>query len=326
MITRRTFLCGITLGTMSAPLAAEAQQSAKTPRIGVLSGVPEGSPRNEALRQGLREFGYVEGQSIAIEWRSAHGRNELFHDLVAEMVRLKVDVIVAGNDAAVEAARKKTKTIPIVMVQGRDPVGSGFVASLARPGGNITGLSGQTIELAGKRVQLLKEAIPDLSRVAILWDPTEPAHSLLVKEAKDAAQALGVQVRLVEARSAGALDSALAALPRQRPAAVLNIGGAMLFAHRARIVEHIVKSRLPMMCTALEWAEAGALMAYSTSFPDLHRRAASFVNKILKGAKPADLPVEQPTKFDLVINLKTAKTLGLTIPQSLLVRADEIIQ
>jgi putative ABC transport system substrate-binding protein len=203
----------------------------------------------------------------------------------------------------------------------------GFVASFARPGGNITGLSGQTnIALAAKRVQLLKETLPDVSRLALLWDPKEPGHVALMQASESAAQKLDVQAWRVEVRSADTLDSALTALTRQRPGAVLNLGGAVLFADRVRIVEHLKRHRLPAMCTALEWVEAGALMAYSTSFIELHRRAAYFVDKILKGAKPADLPIEQPTKFELVINLRTAKALSLTIPPSLLQRADQVIE
>jgi putative ABC transport system substrate-binding protein len=317
----------LALGILAAPLAAEAQQPGKVPRIGVLtSDSPEASPYADAIRQGLRELGYVEGQSIAIEWRWARGKLERYPDFAAEIVRLKVDVIVAGSNSAILAAQKATRTIPIVMVIATDPIGTGFVASLARPGGNITGLTSQSLETAAKRMQLLKEAVPDLSRVAILWDPTEPGRRDQVREAEVAARALGVPVQLVEARSPGELDGTFAAIARKGAGAVYVQGSTMPFVHRARIAELAARHRLPAMCGIRIYVEAGCLISYNTSFTDLYRRAAYFVDKILKGAKPADFPVEQPTKFELVINMKTAKALGLTIPPSVLLRADQVIE
>jgi len=323
----RTAALIVTLGVLLAPLAADAQPPGKVPRIGVLTGLsPKGSPWIYGLREGLRGFGYLEGQNIALEWRWTHGKAERFPDLAAELVRLKVDVIVATNNPAIHAAQRATRTIPIVMVIATDPVGLGFVASLARPGGNITGLSVQSRETGGKRLELLKEAVPNVSRVAVLWDPTEPGRRDQVGEVEVAARALGVQVQLVEARSPSELDSAFAAMTREGAGAVYVQGSTMPFVHRARIAELAAKRRLPAMCLAREYVEAGCLMSYSTSFSDQARRATYFVDKILKGAKPADLPVEQPTRFELVLNLKTAKALGLTIPQSVLIRADNVIQ
>jgi putative ABC transport system substrate-binding protein len=312
---------------LAAPIAGEAQQSGKIPRIGVLTAQsPAGSPPAYGLRQGLRELGYVESQNIAVEWRWAPERAERLPDLAAELVRMNVDLIVASGNPVVRAAQRATRTIPIVMVHGTDPVGLGFVASLARPGGNITGLSLQSPELTGKRLQLLKEAIPNLSRVGILWDPAFPGGRFEVTEAEVAARALGIGLHLLEAGSAGEFERAFAAITREGTAAALAVGSPAFFAHRARITENAIKSRLPTICATREYAEAGCLISYGASLTDLYRRAAYFVDKILKGAKPADLPVEQPTKFELVINLKTAKALGLTIPQSLLLRADRVIQ
>ncbi len=323
MIGRRAFLV-VTGGVLVVPLAV-AQPAGKVYRIGVLTAqTPEGS-HADAFRRGLRELGYVEGQNIATEWRSAHS-SEQFPDLAAELVRLRVDVIVASNNPAIQAAQRATKTIPIVMVFAADPVSLGFVASLARPGGNITGLTSQANELQGKRLQLLKETVTNLSRVAVLWDPTEPGRRAQVGEVEAAARAAGVRLRLLEARSPSELDSAFVAMIKEGTRAVLVQASSMLLAQRARIAEAAVKSGLPAMFLAREWVEAGGLMSYSANITDLYRRAAYFVVKILKGAKPSDLPVEQPTKFELVINLKTAKALGLTIPQSVLFRADEVIQ
>ncbi len=318
-------LVTLSLGILLVPLAADAQQAGKVPRIGVLSGLsPEGGSYIYPLREGLREFGYVEGQNIAIEWRWAHGRTERLADLAAELVRLKVDVIVAPGNAPVTAAQRATRTIPIVMAIVTDPVALGFVASLARPGGNITGLTSQAADLLGKRLQLLKEAVPNVSRMAVLWDPTFPGIRAAVSEAKAAARALGVQLELLEARSPSDLDNAFAAMTRE--GAVFVFGSPMLLTHRARIAELALKSRLPAACASRDYVEAGCLMSYTANWADLSRRAAYFVDRILKGTRPADLPVEQPTKFDLIINLKTAKALGLTIPQSILILADQVIQ
>ena len=310
-------------GLLAAPLAARAQQSAKTPRIGVLEANPG---FDWPFHDGLSQLGYVEGKNIAIEWRRAQARAERFPELAAELVRLKVEVIIATNNPAVAAAQKATKTIPIVMVVVTDPVRLGFVASLARPAGNITGLTIQSPELAGKRLQLLKEAVPHLTRVAVLWDPTEPGRRGVVEETEAASPRLGLQLQPVGVRSASDIGSGFTAMIREHVGAVLVYGSSMLYAHRATIAELAAKSRLPAMCPGPEWMDAVFVMTYSASLNDMYRRAPYFVDRILKGAKPADLPVEQPTKFELVINLNTAKTLGLTIPPALLARADQVIE
>lgn len=321
-VTRLTTIVAVLL--LATPLSAGAQQQpTKIPRIGVLT-LHSSEEDTEPFRQGLRELGYVEGQNIAIEWRAGRLASR-YPDVAAELVRLEVDVIVAASNAAVAAAQRATKTIPIVMVYPTDPIGLGFVASLARPGGNITGLSGQSTELQGKRLQLLKETVPNFSRVGILWDPTEPGRQAQVKEWEAAAQTVGVRPQLLQVRSPGEIDSAFATMSRERLHAVLVGASGMIRTQRARVAEHAVKGRLPTMCLQAWFVEAGCLMSYGTHFPDLFRRAAYFVDKILKGAKPADLPVQQPTKFELVINTKTAKALGLTIPQSLLLQVDRVI-
>ena len=320
---RRTFLAGTGAVLLAEPWAADAQPLSKAPRIGVL----EASPGfDDALHDGFRQFGYVEGTNIAIEWRWARARAERFPELATELVGLKVDVIIAANNPAVAAAQKATKTIPIVMVMVTDPVRLGFVASLARPAGNITGLTIQAPELSGKRLQLLKEVAPQVTRVAVLWDSTEPGREQLVKETEVAAPGMGLQLRTLEVRSPSQIDSIFASMAKERVGAVLVYGSSLLYAHRARIADLATRYRLPAMCPAQEWMDAGFVMSYSPSLNDMYRRAPYFVDKILKGAKPADLPVEQPTKFGLVINLKTAKALGLTIPPSLLARADQVIE
>ena len=321
---RRTFMTLVSGGLLAAPLATEAQQARKVPRVGVLAGQSaEISPPILTLREGLRELGYVEGQNIAIEWRWAHGKDERFPDLAAELVSLKVDIIVAPTTASAQAAQRATKTIPIVMGFVTDPVALGLVANLARPDGNITGLGVPTPEIAGKRLQLLREVAPTVARIAVLSDPSQPAD---LRGTEAAAQALGVQLQVWKVRSGGELDRAFAAIARERAAGIIILGSTTLFAYRARIAQLAVRHRLPTSAWARELTEAGCLMSYGPNLPDVVRRAAYFVDKILKGAKPGDLPIEQPTKFDLVINLKTAKALGLTIPPSLLGRADEVIQ
>jgi putative ABC transport system substrate-binding protein len=304
----------------------EAQQLSKVPRIGVLDVQSLGPGRRNAFQERLRQFGYVDGKNIAIEWRGEHASAEPFSGLAAELVRLKVEVIVATNNPAVAAAQKATTTIPIVMVYATDPVGLGFVASLARPTGNITGLTIQTPELAGKRLELLKEIVPNLTRVAVLWDPTEPGRRQLVEEAERVAPRLGLQLQTFEARNVHEIGSALTAMTGARVGALLVYGSSTLAANRKTIAELAAKSRLPTMSVAREWMDAGFVMSYGASLNAMYRRAPYFIDKILKGSKPADLPVEQPTKFELVINAKAAKALGLTIPQSLLLRADELIQ
>jgi putative ABC transport system substrate-binding protein len=312
----------VTLAILSWAAIAEAQ---RIPKIGVLGAVsPEKAPHTAALREGLRELGYVEGQTIISEWRWAQADPSRFPGLAAELVRLNVEVIVADNNPAIAAAQKATQTIPIVMVIATDPVGLGFVDSLARPGGNTTGLSYQGPD-AGKQLQLLKEAVPALSRVALLWDPTEPGRREAMQRAEAAIRESGAQALPVQARSAGELEDAFKEMTRGRAQGMLMHGSSMTFAHRARIGELMVSSRLPAICGAQGYVEAGCLISYSATFRDLFRRAATFVDKILKGAKPAELPVEQATKFELVINLKTAMALGLTIPPTLLLRADRVI-
>ena len=322
-VGRRRFVVALAGGLLATPLAARAQQSPTTPRIGVLEA-NRGFDR--PFHDGLSQLGYVEGKNIAIEWRWAQARAERFPELAAELVRLKVQVIIATNNPAVAAAQKATKTIPIVMVIVTDPIRLGFVATLARPAGNITGLTIQSPELAGKRLQLLKEALPHLTRVAVLWDPTELGRRGVVEETEAASPRLGLQLQPVEVRSASDIGSAFTAMLREHVGAVLVYGSSMLYAHRATIAELAAKSRLPAMCPGPEWMDAGFVMTYSASLNDMCRRAPYFVDRILKGAKPADLPVEQPTKFELVINLNTAKTLGLTIPPALLARADQVIE
>jgi len=309
--------------------SAEAQQSAKIPRIGYLVGASLSgtSARIEAFRQGLRELGYVEGKNIVIEYRYAEGKLDRLPALVAELVRLKVDVIVANGPPSTRAAKEATVTIPIVMAQDSDPVGSGFVASLARPGGNITGLATLAPELSGKRLELLKEIIPKLSRVAVLGTSTLPGNAQRLKEVELAAGALKVQLQYLDVLDLKDIQIAFRAASKGRADAVLMMAaGGVVSAHRTEIVELAVKSRLPVIYTNSLFVDAGGLMTYSASITDLDRRAATYVDKILKGAKPADLPVEQPKKFEFIVNLKAAKEIGLTIPPNVLARADKVIK
>jgi putative ABC transport system substrate-binding protein len=330
---RRAFIFGIAFGLATGSLAAKAQQPVKVYRIGFLGfGSRETTaPYVNAFEDSLRELGYVEGRNITIERRFAEGKIEQLPSLAAELVRLKVDVIMAGPafayfpGSAGVAASRLTKTIPIVMFVG-DPVGSGLVASLARPGGNITGLSLFNPEIAGKQLELLKEVIPRLALVAVLQNPTDSSHALSLNELDVAARSLRVQLQVLQAREPDEFETAFAAMTRERASALLVLGDSMFLAHRARIADLAKRQLLPTIFAQREHAEASGLMAYGANVRDIFRRAATYVDKILKGAKPADLPVEQPTKFELVINLKTAKALGITIPQSLLLRADEVIQ
>jgi putative ABC transport system substrate-binding protein len=329
VIDRRRFIGGVACAFFPAPLVAEAQRTTRVPRVGVL-GVQsrEGSPPILALGQELRELGYVEGQNIAIDWRWAQGRNERFLELAAELVQLRVDVIVAATNPAVQAAQKATRTIPIVMAFVGDPVALGFVSTLGRPGGNITGLAASAPEIAGKRLQLLREVAPNLGRIAVLNDPRESGtqEQRAWRETEAAAKALGVQLHVVDVRSDGELDRAFSAITRDRADAVNIRPSSMFFVSRARIAQLAATHRLPSMAVVREYPEAGCLMSYGTKLPAVARRAAHFVDKILKGARPSDLPVELPTEFELVINVKTAKALGLTIPPSLLGRADQVIE
>ena len=330
---RRTFLTGAGAVLLAAPLGAEAQQAGKIYRIGYLStGSSPGSSTAAphllaAFRQGLRDLGWVEGQNIIIEYRFAEGRLERLPDLAAELVRFKVDTIVAPAIQDAAAAKNATGTIPIVMVAVTDPVGTGLIASLARPGGNVTGLAFSVgVETYGKGLELLKETVPKVRRVAILWNPTNPASRLAIREVNVAARSLGVQLQLLEARGPNDFDGAFAVMAKERPGALFVVSDASFILHRARLAELAARSRLPAIYGAREYVDAGGLMSYGPSIADLFRRAATYVDKILKGAKPADLPVEQPTKFELVINMKTAKALGLAIAQTLLLRADQVIE
>jgi ABC-type uncharacterized transport system substrate-binding protein len=325
---RRSFISGITVGLLAAPLAAEAQPAGKVPRIGFLSPASSTSAPHilEAFRQGLRDFGYVEGQNIVVEYRWAEGGAERLPVLAAELVSLKVDVIVASGTPAPLAAKNATKTIPIVMASAGDPVGAGLVASLARPGGNVTGQSTLTPDLGRKRLQLVKELLPGVSRVAVLWNAANPYTVLLVREIEAAARTLKVQIQSLEVRGPDDFENVLPTAISGRAGALAVVDDPLTVSYRTRIVSFASQHRLPAIYGFREFAEAGGLMAFGANLADLYRRAPIYVDKILKGAKPADLPVEQPTKFELVINLKTAKALGLTIPPSLLQRADQVIE
>ncbi len=316
------------LGLLAAPPATPAQPLAKVPRIGFLSAdVPAGiSDLMEAFQQGLRDLGHAEGQNIVIVYRFAHGRYERLPDLAAELVPLKVDAIVAAGTAGVRAAKNATGLIPIVFIDVGDSVASGLVRTLAQPGGNVTGLSNISVDLAPKRLELLKEVVPRASRVAVLWDPGNPAGAPILRETKAAARTLGVAVQPVEARGPDDFQSALSTITKMRAGALVVLPSSLFVAHRHRLADLLIRERMPAVFFRREFVEAGGLMYYGPSYADQYRRAATYVDKILKGTKPADLPVEQPTRFELVINMKTAKTLGITFPQTILIRADQVIQ
>ena len=300
-----------------------AQQPTQIPRIGYLSG---GGTRIDAFRQGLRELGYVEGKNIIIEWRSAEGKLDHLPALAAELVRLKVDVIVTGGGRATRTAKEATNTIPIVMAQVPDPVGDGFVASLARPGGNITGLSALGPELSGKRLELLKETIPKLSRVAVLGTSTTPGNAQQLREVELAAEALKVKLQFLDVLDPKDIETAFRVASKGHAEGVLVLSASVFVSARTQVLDLAQKSRLPAIYYRPEFVEAGGLMSYGVNDTDLYRRAATYVDKILKGTKPADLPVEQPTKFEFIINLKAAKQIGLTIPPNVLARADKVIK
>ena len=330
---RRTFMAIVAGGLLTAPLAAGAQQPAKVARIGYLATGSLESPETRgilaAFRQGLRERGYMEGQNIVIEYRAADGNFERGPGLALELVRLKVNLIVVGNTPMARAAQQATKTIPIVASVMGDPVGDGLVASLAHPGGNITGLTFLGPELVPKRLDLLKEALPRVSRAAVLWHPgafSERTTQEMLRGAEGAARALGVQLQLVGVRGADEFARAFSTMVKERAEALVVFPSPMLFNERRRIVELATNRPMPSIFAAREFVELGGLLSYGASISDLSRRGATYVDKILKGANPAELPVEQPAKFELVINLKTAKALGLTIPPSLLLRADQVIE
>ena len=314
----------LALGAMT-----HAQQPTKVPRIGYLgaTSVSATSDRTEPFRQGLRELGYVEGKNIVIEWRYAEGKLDRLPALAAELVRLKVDIIVTSGPIPTRAAKEATVTIPIVMAQDSDPVANGFVASLARPGGNITGLSTLRPELSGKQLELLKETVPKLSRVAVFGTSTHPGNAQSLKEVELAARGFGVKLQYLDVLDPKDIETAFRAASKGRADAVLFlVAGGVASGHRTQIVDLAVKSRLPVIYGGRDLVEAGGLMSYGVTNLVLDRRAATYVDKILKGAQPAELPVEQPTKFELVINLKTAKQIGLTIPQTVLYRADRVIK
>ncbi len=329
----RTAALGVTftLGILAAPLAAEAQQPAKVFRIGALGAVPPMTPEFERLwgpfREGMCERGYMEGQSYVIEYRWTGGQTERSPYLAAELVGLKVDLLVTVGNARSRAVKEATSAIPIVMVYALDPVKEGLVASLARPGGNVTGVTMVAgLEIVGKYLQLLKEAVPKVSRVAVLFNPVSSLTAAYLREAQAAAQTLGVTLQFYEVQDPKEFESAFVAMTKSRAGAVLVLPHPFVYVHARRIADLATRSRLPTVNPFRESVEAGGLMAYAANAPDMFHRATTYVDKILKGAKPADLPVEQPTKFELVINLKAAKALGVTISQSVLLRADEVIR
>jgi putative ABC transport system substrate-binding protein len=311
---------------LALPFPAQAQQATKIPRIGILRVGSSGDPYVEAFRQGLRDLGYVEGRNITIEYRYAEGKENRLAELAADLVRLKVDIIVVGGTQAITAVKNATQTIPIVMGASSDPVGTGLVASLARPGGNITGLSLLSPELSGKRLELLKEMVPKVSRFGLLCDSGNPATVLMLKETEAAARALGLQVQVIEVRSSNDFDSAFAAVKKARVGALNVLSSSVFSAHRKIIVEFATKNRLPAIYNNDQFIDAGGLTAYGPNIADLWRRAATFVDKILKGRTPADLPVEQPMKFEFIISLPAAKKIGLTVPPNVLVRATKVIK
>jgi putative ABC transport system substrate-binding protein len=319
----RFFLIVVALG---AGAMAEAQQPKKVPRIGYLRAETPPAVDIEAFRQGLREHGYVEGKNIVVEYRWADGNEERLRSLVAELVRLKVDLIVTSAPAATRAAKEVTTTIPIVMVLVADPVAFGFAASLARPGGNVTGFAFLLPELSGKRLELLKDAVPELSRVAVLWNDANPYKAFDLKEVQAVADALRVAVHTFPVRGPNDFDDAFKAAVKSRAGGLITLEDPFTIAHRTRIVDLALRHRLPAVYAVRPFVDAGGLMSYGPDRADQNRRAATYVDRILKGAKPADLPVERPTKFELVINLKAAKEMGLTIPPNVLARADKVIK
>jgi putative tryptophan/tyrosine transport system substrate-binding protein len=322
---RRDFIKAI-VGSAAWPLAARAQQGGKKYIIGRFNAGSATEPLNDVFTEILRELGWVEGENVVFERRYAENRLERLPELAADLVRLKVDVIVATGTLAPLAAKRATSTIPIVMTGAGDPLGTGLVDSLARPGGNVTGMSLMAPELGGKRLELLKELLPRLARVAVLWNAANPYSALVFKQVQAAGTTLGIEVQSLEVRQPDDFDRAFETVRRQHPDALMTVDDPLTINHRKRIADFAVGQLLPTLQGFREFVTAGALMSYGANVVDLARRAAGYVDKILKGAKPADLPVQQPTKFELVINLKTAKAIGITIPPSLLARADEVIE
>ena len=330
MMRRLLALAFVTLFACVGPLrvadAAEAQQQASPRRIGVFVARSPDSKMAEAFREGLRDAGYVEGRDVVIEWLSAYGEYDRLPQLAADLVQSKVDVIVVSSMPAAQAAKRATSTIPIVLAVVADPAASGLVTSFAHPGGNITGLSAMTSELSAKRLQLLKETIPRLTRVEVLWNPETAFHTKVIEELKAAAPSLSMEVSFVGVRTPEEIGPAFSAVRRARAQAVYVIEDAFFFSNRRTLLKLASKARLPMVYWVKEFAEGGGLMSYGPNYGDLFRRSAGYVDKILKGAKPSDLPIEQPIRFEFVVNLKTAKALGITIPESILLRADEVIK
>ena len=327
MIVRAALAAALTLGLFAAPLAADAQQEGKVPRVGFLFyGSAGPSPEVDAFRQGLRELGYIEGQNISIEYRFANGRVERLPELAAELVRLKPNVIVTPGTPASLAAKQATGTIPIIFAGVADALGTGLIADFARPGGNITGLTSISAQLGGKRLELLKSVVSKASRVAVLYNPGDRSNVQVLKELQKSAPALGLTLQPLKVSGPGEFEGAFVAMSRERAHALFGAAGVLTTGHRKTLVDLAARSRIPAMWGERQFVEAGGLMSYAVNFYDQVRRAATYVDKILKGAEPADLPVEQPMQFELVVNVRTAKALGLTIPPSLLLRADQIIE
>jgi putative tryptophan/tyrosine transport system substrate-binding protein len=313
---------------VATPVAVESQEPTRVWRLGFLGAGSHaaGDPRVEALRQGLRELGYVEGRNLAIEFRWAGGDPNRLPSLATELVQLKVDAIVAQGTQATAAARRAARTIPVVFAVAGDPVGTGLVSSLARPGANVTGLTDIAPEIAGKRLELLREAVPGITRIAVLWNPANPSAAPQMKDTGAAAHSFGLRVRSLESRDVSQLDGAFTAAVQDQARAVIVLSDGALYGRRVQIAQLATRHRLPCVAWTPEFADSGCLFAYGANVVEMHRRAANIVDRILKGANPADLPVEQPTKFELVVNLKTAKALGLTIPPAMLARADRVIE
>jgi putative tryptophan/tyrosine transport system substrate-binding protein len=323
---RRTFITLLGGAAAAWPLAARAQQGGKKYVVGRFNAGSASDPLTDVFTEALRELGWVEGENVVFERRYAENQLERLPEMAADLVRLKVDVIVAGGTLAPLAAKRATSTIPIVMINAGDPLGSGLVATLARPGGNVTGMSLMAPDLGGKRLELLKELLPRLARVAVLWNAANPYSANVFKETQGAGRTLGIEVQSLEVRGTDDLDGAFEAARKQRPHAMITVEDPLTYTYRKRIADFATGQQLPSLSGVREFVAASGLISYGANLTDLVRRAAGYVDKILKGAKPADLPVQQPTKFELVINLKTAKALGITIPPSLLARADEVIE
>jgi ABC-type uncharacterized transport system substrate-binding protein len=324
VIDRRAFITMVGGSVLAGPLAVEAQQTVKVPRVGFLRSGPPPQAFVKGFEQGLRELGYVEGQNIIIEYRFTDGSTSQLPNLVTDLLQLKVDVVLASGTEAVLATKNLTRTVPIVMAGVNDPIDSGLVSSLSRPGANITGVSLMSVDLVTKRVQLLKELVPRFSRFAVVGHPAHPSYAAQIRAAEAGARALGVQLEIIGVGGPNDFEAAFKAARRAQ--ALIQLDDVLLTSHRALLADLALGNRLPAIYGFRGWVEAGGLMSYGPNFAEVYRRAAAFVDKILKGAKPADLAVEQPTKFELAINLKTAKTLGLTIPPSLLLRADQVIE